>query len=182
MDKLEMVQKVMECTGSSFADAKEALEATDYDVLEAIVALEKEGKSKTSPAFGGQAAGAEEPAAEEPKAAGRSTQRFAETWERLMDSVRRVCRFGLDTSFVAERGGRQVFTMPVLLFVLAIVLAFWVCVPLLIVGLFFDFRYRFKGLDNISLDVNAIADKAANFASDIKRDAAAAHGADKTER
>ena len=51
MDKLEKVEKLREKTGVSYEDAKSALEACDYDVLDAIIYLEKLGKVK-SPEMG----------------------------------------------------------------------------------------------------------------------------------
>lgn len=44
---LEMVDQVIERTGASYEDAVEALKASDGDVVEAIVYLEKQGKKQT---------------------------------------------------------------------------------------------------------------------------------------
>ena len=44
MDNLEKVEKLREKTGVSYEEAKAALEATNYDVLDAIIYLEKNGK------------------------------------------------------------------------------------------------------------------------------------------
>ena len=41
MDKLEKVEKLRAKTGVSYEDAKNALEACDYDLLDAIIYLEK---------------------------------------------------------------------------------------------------------------------------------------------
>ena len=41
MDQLEKVEKIREKTGVSYEDAKSALEACNYDLLDAIVYLEK---------------------------------------------------------------------------------------------------------------------------------------------
>ena len=41
MDKLEKVEKLREKTGVSYEEAKNALEACDYDLLDAIIYLEK---------------------------------------------------------------------------------------------------------------------------------------------
>ena len=46
MDKLEKVEKLREKTGVSYEDAKNALEACDYDLLDAIIYLEKLDKVK----------------------------------------------------------------------------------------------------------------------------------------
>ena len=46
MDKLEKVEKLREKTGVTYEDAKAALEACDYDMLDAIIYLEKLDKIK----------------------------------------------------------------------------------------------------------------------------------------
>ena len=47
MEKLEKVEKLREKTGVTYEDAKAALVACDYDLLDAIVYLEKLGKIKS---------------------------------------------------------------------------------------------------------------------------------------
>ncbi len=46
MDNLEKVEKLREKTGVSYEEAKQALEACNYDVLDALIYLEKKGKVK----------------------------------------------------------------------------------------------------------------------------------------
>ena len=45
MDNLEKVEKLRERANVSYEEAKEALENNDWDLLDAMVALEKEGKT-----------------------------------------------------------------------------------------------------------------------------------------
>ncbi len=47
MEQLEKVEKLREKTGVTYDEAKIALEANDWDVLDAIVYLEKQGKIKS---------------------------------------------------------------------------------------------------------------------------------------
>ena len=48
MEKMEKVEALRNKAGVSYEDAKAALEANDWDVLDAMIALEKEGKVKMS--------------------------------------------------------------------------------------------------------------------------------------
>ena len=50
MDRLEKVEQLVAKAGCSYAEAKDALEKSDWNVLDAIVALESEGKAKASSA------------------------------------------------------------------------------------------------------------------------------------
>ena len=52
MTELEKVEKLREKANVSFAEAKEALDNTGGDILDALIYLEKQGKS-TIPAGGG---------------------------------------------------------------------------------------------------------------------------------
>ena len=46
MDKLNLVEKLREKTGITYEDAKRVLEINNWDILEAILDLEKQGKVK----------------------------------------------------------------------------------------------------------------------------------------
>ena len=60
--------------------------------------------------------------------------------------------------------------VPVLVLILAIVFAFWITIPLLVVGLFCECRYHFAGIDNINVDLNSACDKVADTVETIKTD------------
>ena len=46
MENLEKVEKLRERANVSYEEAKEALEASNWDLLDAMVYLEKQGKTK----------------------------------------------------------------------------------------------------------------------------------------
>ena len=54
--------------------------------------------------------------------------------------------------------------------VLLLLFAFWVVLPLLIIGLFLNMRYHFQGPDMhaVDLDINKAMDSAAETAENIK--------------
>ena len=60
--------------------------------------------------------------------------------------------------------------MPVTVLVLFLFFAFWVVVPLLIVGLFFNMRYQFVGpnMHSVDIDINKAMDAAADATDNIK--------------
>ena len=70
---------------------------------------------------------------------------------------------------MAERNGRQVLSVPVLVMLLGILL--WgATIWLVIIGLFLGLRYRFEGVRSVTVDLNGAMDKAADAAETIKRD------------
>ncbi|MBR3158920.1 MAG: DUF4342 domain-containing protein [Atopobiaceae bacterium] len=175
MEKLDKVEIVRQKTGVTYEEARSALEQTDYDVLDAIVLLEQQGKAHTQTRTAHHTTTAEESAlssqmVEAQQAYERSSRRtgFSEVFARLMESLKRLCARGLEVSFVVERNGEQVLTIPVLILVILILFLFPATIPLLIVGLFFGFRYHFEGVGDTSINVNDIMDRAADGAESIK--------------
>ena len=74
---------------------------------------------------------------------------------------------GCETSFVVEKKGESVINLPVIVLVILALLAFWVVLPLLFVGLFFDFRYHFEGFENTTIDINDVCNKTCDKASEV---------------
>lgn len=219
MEILEKVELVRERTHVSYEKARKALEACDYDVLEAIIAIEREAMAETAKAVEEllsekpvvedateepepevvvepepevviepetEAEDEPEPAVEpEPErdyAAEKEARRaasqakreaakskFAAACNSFAEQVKRLVNAGLKMTFVAERYGERVCELPVLLVIIGLLIwgaALW----LMIIGMFFGFRYRIEGASAVTFDVNAVMDKAADVADDIKRD------------
>ena len=91
--------------------------------------------------------------------------------------LKRFCKWctkwiekGNNNSFCVDRGDQEVFRVPVTLLVVLLLFAFWVVVPLLVVGLFLNLRYRFVGPDIkvVDIDINRAMDGAAETADNIK--------------
>ena len=176
MEMLEKVELVREKTGVSYQDAKDALEACDYDVLDAIIWLEGQGKADTQTAsFETTSASATKTASIEMQEAQEEYQRtskktkLGEMWSSFCNEARRLVRSGLDMTFIAERNGERVVAIPLLLIIIGI-LAWGASIWLLIIGLFFGFRYRIEGASPVTIDVNEAMDKAADAAESIKGD------------
>lgn len=174
MDMLEKVELVREKTGVSYQEAKEALEATDYDVLDAIIWLEGRGKAdihtatyETSNTTTVQSASIEMREAQEEYHKQSKKTKFGEVWSKFCQQCKKIFRAGLDMTFIAERHGERSIAIPLLFVVLGIL--FWgASIWLLIIGLFFDFRYRIEGASPLTIDVNDAMNKAAEAAESIK--------------
>lgn len=173
MEKLEKVEKLREKTGVTYEDAKAALVACDYDLLDAIVYLEKLGKIK-SPENTSYTTTLQAPSKEFERAQasyedsckkstiGDGVDRFI-SWAG--DLLKKSCK----STFHVEHEGKQVVAVPLLVFILLLIFAFWITLPLMIVGLFFDYKYHFEGINKI--DVNEVCDKASAAAINMKNDA-----------
>ena len=176
MEMLEKVELVREKTGVNYQDAKEALEACEYDVLDAIIWLENNGKADTKTASyettgttTTQVTSAEMKEAQEEYQRTSKKTKIGEAWSGFCNQCRKILRAGLDMTFIAEREGQRVVAVP-LLFVVAGILFWGASLWLLILGLFFGFRYRVDGASAVTIDVNDAMNKAADAAENIKND------------
>lgn len=175
MERLDKVEKVREKTGVTYEEAVAALEYCNYDVLDAIVMLEQQGKAKAQTAYHTTEAAEPQMSSEMAHAQQEYEQsskrsRFSELLSRFMEVLQRLCKRGLEVSFVVERNGAHMFSMPTLILVILVLFLFPAAVPLLIIGLFFGFRYHFDGLGSMTVDVNDVMNRAADGAESIRRD------------
>jgi len=167
---LEQVERLREKAGVSYAQAKEALEYSGGNLLDALIYLEEKGAiPRPEGAYystrGEHAAAAQEnqagvppkPLPEEPKARPR------------MGIFSRIRYLLLDNELEIWRKGQPVTALPVLILILLLVFALYVTLPLLILGLFFGFRYRFSGPDLERDGINNVMGSVADGAADLGR-------------
>lgn len=90
------------------------------------------------------------------------------------EHIRRLIACGNRNRFEIRKDGKSVMELPVTVLVLALVCAFWVCVPLLVIGLFTGCRYSFGGRELGRAGLNDALAKAADVAERMKQNAAKA--------
>lgn len=175
MDNLEKVEKIREKTGVSYEDAKVALEANNNDMLDAIVYLEKLGKvtapkqsqyvttpeSSTSSEF-------EQAQANYEKACKKST--IGEKVDNFGEWFKKVIKRSCEIKFNVDKFGERVFSLPLLALIIIMLFAFWLVGILLIVGLFFDYKYSFEGVNPTTVDINDLCNKASDTCTGLRED------------
>ena len=170
MERAEMIEKIVEKTGVSYEEAKEALERCGYDLLDAILILEREGKvqeKKTAYYSTGAQSTAENSAErieeqtassqddtsyrrewerrKEEKAQSKeeTRQQMQRAWESFKNLVAALVRQGIQISFTVERKGEELISLPVLVVVILAAASFGSIFTVIIIGLFFGCRYHF---------------------------------------
>lgn len=170
MDNFEKVEKLREKANVSYEEAKQALENSNWDILDAMIYLEQNGKVKgpehTSYTTQCEKKIIEVESEKENKAS------FGDLMKRFMKWCARWIEKGNNNSFCVEKNRREIFRVPITLLVVLLFFAFWVVLPLLVVGLFFNLRYHFAGPDirNVDIDLNRAMDGAASAAENIKNE------------
>ncbi|MDD4565389.1 MAG: DUF4342 domain-containing protein [Eubacteriales bacterium] len=178
MVTLEQVEKLREYANISYDEAKTALENADGDILQALIELERQGKVQ-SPEGGGQyhtgsvaitGSTQKEENKNEQFGGNRDKSAFRQNMKKLFHWLGGIIHKGNINAFVVEKNGESMMRLPVTVLVLMVLFAFWIVVPLIIVGLFFSFRYSFQGPDINSSKVNDAMNTVATAAEEIKND------------
>lgn len=168
MDELEKVERLRERAKVSYEEAKQALVENNWDLLDAMVYLEQQGKVEQpkQSSFTTQYEESEkiEEAVNDTKREGGAGALL----NRFIDWCKRILKKGNENSFIVEKDGKQVMSVPVTLLVIVAILAFWFVLIVLVIGLFCNCRYYFEGPGSIQVDVNKAMDSAANAADTIK--------------
>jgi len=176
MTELEKVEKLREKANVTFAEAKEALDNSGGDILNALIYLENQGKT-TIPAGGGFFSGADQPAqtyvvSEVNNTSGRSGsgsgEEFADLMKRLGAFCLKIFNKGISNCLEATKGDQHLFSCPVLIVILLMIFFFWVTIPLFVISLFCGFRYRFTGDDLGRENVNSVMDSASGIVDEVK--------------
>lgn len=168
MDNFEKVEKLRERANVSYEEAKQALENSNWDILDAMIYLEKRGRTQDGETA--QFTTKSQGSAEQEKTFQEDKVSFADVLKRFGKWCVKWINKGNRNSFCVEQRGKEIFRVPITLLVALLFFAFWVVVPLMIVGLFFDMRYHFAGPDIHSVDINQAMDKMADAAENIKSD------------
>ena len=172
MTQYEMTEKLSDKMGVSMEEAKAALEANDWDMLDAALMLEQAQGAKQEAYSTEQAPRADEKMESE---AGWKT-----ILRKIGNAIAKLIACGNRNRLEVRRKDRMVLELPVTALVLLLLLAFWVCVPLLVIGLFTGFRYSFSGPELGRDAVNNAMDKAAAAAEKVKAEVVGDRAASET--
>ena len=174
MDQLERVEKIREKTGVSYEEAKAALDAAGGDVLDAIVYLENQGKINRPEKQVYTTKPEQETSIELKEAAkayeDENHETFGDIVKKFLKWCGRMIKKGCENFFIVSKHHEEIMSVPVIVLALLLLFAFWIVLPLLVVGLFCGFRYSFRGNITKSVDVNKACDKAAEACESVKRE------------
>lgn len=169
MDKFEMVEKLSQKAGVSYDEARDALEKCDWDILDAMLLLEEEGKARQ------QEESAQEYTTQKKKEYTWSTKggrhvhvevQATKFGAKLWAGIKEAFKKGNANQFVVNRKDEELIAMPITVLVLLLI-CFWpFSLIILFLGLFFKARYAFRGPD-ISNKVNSVMSAAQEKAANV---------------
>ena len=169
MTHYEMAEKLSEKMGVTLEQATAALEACDWEMLDAALQLEKERGEAQQAAWSTEA----EPLKDE--ADDTRKMRSRNVVQGLGNLLRDAINLGNRNRFEVRKGDEMVLDLPVTVLVLLLIFAFWVCIPLLVIGLFVGYHYTFSGAELGRDSVNNAMNKAAEVAEKVKEEVTGEH-------
>jgi len=176
---LEQTERLREKSGASYTDCKEALERSGGDLLEALLDLERQGKSRTAgqggsfttqpgaanPSPGGGALAAAPAGAQ--AGSGRKRTDWGAALRRAWETFLNLFRHASANRLEVWRKEALFTSVPVAVVIILTVAVPWITLPLILVGLFIGCRYRFAGPDLGKEAVNDLMDNVSATVDDM---------------
>ena len=181
MDNFEKVEQLVKKAGCSYGEAKDALEKTDWNILDAIILLENSGKATKSSASYRTRSGAtyveaevldsEEAARRRPEGfspsaretAGGSGSNAKSAFKRFWEKFKEICT--RNRLIITSSQNSVILDLPIWIPALAFLLWFWGVLLAAVVAMALGCRFHFTGQDLGNPKVNEAMDAAADTAS-----------------
>lgn len=181
---IEQVERLREKANVSYAQAKQALEFSGGNLLDAIIYLEERGSipraEGTSWSTRDEAPPPPTPELELEPQQERPPRRS------LSDLGRTILAWLIDNEVEVWHRKRLCTAVPVLIMGILMIVFFWILIPVLLCGLFFGFRYRFNGpgldWEHVNDAIVIVADAAENIGRQVMDEMSSQNKKDKTDQ
>ena len=173
MERNEMIKVLMEKAKVSHEEAEEALQECDFDLLDAIIYLERKGKvenNETNTIIEAAEVSKEENKKESDGNHKKKCGGIGEVIGRIIKFIGKVIDKGNKNDFEISKESKKPIKISLTISALLLIIAFWPVAVLLVVGLFSGYKYSITGPDINTDKVNDILNKASESADNIKDD------------
>lgn len=168
MERNEMIEVLMKKANVTHEEAEKALQECDWDLLDAIVYLERKSNVKDS-----EAVTIVEVKEEDQKKSSDNNEKCGGVGEvigRIFKFIGKAIKKGNNIFFEIRKDEEKPIKISVTISVLLLVFLFAPCMVLLIVGLFCGYKYSITSDKSKYTGVNNVFDKASKSADNIKKD------------
>ncbi|WP_238883940.1 DUF4342 domain-containing protein [Clostridium sp. YIM B02551] len=159
MITIEMIDELRARVDVTYEDAKEALENSQGDILEAIIYLERNNKVNSKK---------QEFKEEHEKEQKEEQDGFTKAVCKVISWSKNVLRKGNSNHLVIMKNDNVILRLSLTVIVLVVVLAPYISIPLLLLALFTGHKIKFIGDDIEKTRANDTMDKASTTAENIK--------------
>lgn len=178
MENINLVEKLRSKTNISYEEAKTALELCNWDILDAIVYLERLGRidrPSTSEYFTNEYKKNDYtensvPIDNIPKEKQHYKRRHkkSSSFEGFFEAVCNTIDICNNIFFQIKREDRIVIRLPLTVMILLLTFSMWITIPLAIVALFFDIEFSLSGRNVESSKINEFFNYLSSGAKKIK--------------
>ena len=183
MDNYQKVEQLVNKMGCSYEDARAALESSEWDMLDAVISLEREGKVNKETAeetaqkteepieivpevipersYGNGSAGSDESFRSGKSAPKRERKQWGKRIKSFLTNNRMV---------ILKSSGQQIVNLPIWIPVIALIAFFWATLILAVIAMVFGCRFHFEGEDLGKTNINSTMDKATDYAEKVRDD------------
>lgn len=147
MEDIKLIEKLRDKANISYEEAKEVLEKNNWDILDAIIYLEKKGKIKgpsVETFYTNESKDAyinNQNIAIYNKGEEKRNSRNTNGFEGIFEAVCRVIDTCNNIFLEIAKDGKMFLKIPFTVLILLLIFTFWIVIPLVIVGLFFDIEF-----------------------------------------
>ncbi|EHK2337832.1 TPA: ubiquitin [Clostridium perfringens] len=174
MEKLKLVDKLKNKANISYEEAKDALEKSNWDMLEAMLYLEAQGKVKKpsiSIFYTNESKESYNENGEEVNLKKDTNENNFENKNSFEGVFEAICK-AIDTCnniFIEIiRNSRVILKIPFTVLIVLLFFAFWIVIPLMIIGLFFNIEFLVSS-KKIDVDkINKVFKETSKVVKDVK--------------
>ena len=174
MEKLKLVDKLKNKANISYEEAKDALEKSNWDMLEAMLYLEAHGKvqkpslsifytneSKESYNENGEVVNLKEDTNE-------NNFENKNSFEGVFEAICKAIDTCNNIFIEIIRNSRVILKIPFTVLIVLLFFAFWIVIPLMIIGLFFNMEFLVSS-KKIDVDkINKVFKETSKVVKDVK--------------
>lgn len=174
MEKLKLVDKLKNKANISYEEAKDALEKSNWDMLEAMLYLEAQGKVEKpsiSIFYTNESKESYNENGEEVNLKKDTNENNFENKNSFEGVFEAICK-AIDTCnniFIEIiRNSRVILKIPFTVLIVLLFFAFWIVIPLMIIGLFFNMEFLVSS-KKIDVDkINKVFKETSKVVKDVK--------------
>ncbi len=168
MDHLEMVERLSSKANVSLEEAKEALEANDWDLLDALLMLQSKEKLKDLELSADTTSEAEQKS--DPETAQEAKSASTNIITRFLHMLAGMVKKGNEVTIEIKRKGELRLGLPLNVVLLLLIFLFWCTLGATLLALVFGYRFTLRGLP-FDESVNNAMEKAGRFVDNIVKSA-----------
>lgn len=171
MTDMEMIEKLSSKAGVTHSEAEEALIKSDWDILDAMLYLEKNKGVGSITASTGYSTSQNTQQYDEEKSEPKAG--FSGDNSKLRYYLNIGVNWGLKNTIVISRKEKEIIDIPIIFFIVMLIFSISTILVLMLIGMLFDISYSFSGpqLGNKNLNrfMTGIYDFVQSFKRQIKK-------------